>query len=144
MGWLFVQVWVLCVVAFLLGSLVTWLLFVRPARRADPPPGGQPWALGPSWTDPPQARVDRELATVPPPSEPPPAPAVDPALSGLDSRPEQPSPRLGAAATGALDLLGVRGRGDEPTAAQREGPAIPTQAGPADAPQPDGHPPSPR
>lgn len=140
MGWLFVQVWVLCVVAFLLGSLVTWLLFVVPARRAGAPPAGEPWALGPSWTGPAQAQADGGPPPVPPPSGSRPGPAVDPALSGLDSRPEPP-PRLGAAATGALDLLGVRGRGDESTAPHSEGPAIPTQPGPADAPPPDGRPP---
>ncbi|MCE3552484.1 hypothetical protein LWC33_13565 [Pseudonocardia sp. RS11V-5] len=33
MGALFAQMWLLCLVAFLLGALLTWLLVARPARR---------------------------------------------------------------------------------------------------------------
>lgn len=94
------QVWVLCVIAFLLGSGVTWALFVRPlraARAAVPPP--QPPARA-AAAPPPAAE---------PPAAPPPAPAVDPALTALDGV-LRPTPPPGIRAVGALDLLGVARR----------------------------------
>lgn len=141
MGWLFVQVWLLCVVSFLLGAVVTWLLWVLPARRVQAPPAGRPWTLGPSWTGPPPPSADAEPSP-PPPAGTRPGPPVDPALAGLDSRAEPPPAGLGTAATGALDLLGVRDRGERSTAPRGTAPVIPTQAGPADAPPPDGRPPA--
>jgi hypothetical protein len=42
MGWLFGQVWILCAIAFLAGALVTWLVFVRPARRPPVARGDRP------------------------------------------------------------------------------------------------------
>lgn len=112
------QVWVLCAVAFLLGSGVTWLLFVRPQRRADPvvaPPAGVP------ATQPAPAAPRPE-----PTPEDPAAPASDPALTALDTPPlgGPRTPGTGARASSTLDLLGVTPSGLAPP--------IPTQHGPAD------------
>lgn len=109
------QVWVLCAVAFALGSAVTWVLFVRPLRRVDP---GVP-APAPAVLEAPAA-----AAPPPEPAPPdPPAPPADPALTALDSRTAR-TPGTGVRASSTLDLLGVTPSGLAPT--------IPTQHGPAD------------
>ena len=147
MGWLFAEVWVLCVVAFLVGAAVTWLVFVRPLRGAARESGPEPqWTPVPRWASgdgdsdagaTPPAEPEPEVARRP---EPPAGPPTDPALSVLDikdgvSRRGGP----GTTATGALDMLGVKGA-DPPKgagqAADAPVPDIPTQPGPADAPNP--------
>ena len=120
----FAQVWFLCVIAFLAGSGVTWLLFVRgrPRRPAHPlfrpaPPRIHHGATG---------RIPEEA----PPEPPPP---VEPALAKLDTHGGEPAARLpGSSAAGALDRLGVAGGADLPRA--RPAPKIPEQAGPVDEP----------
>jgi hypothetical protein len=124
----FARVWFLCAIAFLAGSAVTWLLFVRgrPQRRSHPlfrpaPPRIQPRAAGLPRVEP-----------APPPA-PPPAPA-EPALAHLDTHRNEPTARRhpGSSAAGALDRLGVAGGAHLPDASQ---PAeIPAQGGPVDEP----------
>ncbi|GAA3246290.1 hypothetical protein GCM10017691_54210 [Pseudonocardia petroleophila] len=109
------QVWVLCAVAFLLGSGVTWLLFVRPLRRAAPVPAAPP------VPDPEPVPVAPPRVQAPPPD--PVAPPTDPALTALDG-PATRSRGTGARASDALDALGISPSGLAPT--------IPTQHGPAD------------
>lgn len=129
MAWFFVQVWVLCLVAFLLGSVVTWLAFVRPWRRAD---GSDAvgWPVVTAW---PGARP----ATDPPPPRPAPeaGPPNDPALSALDvpATERHPATGPGAAATEALDRLGVGPVIPVQSSAPTRWPDIPAQPGPADA-----------
>lgn len=115
----FAEVWLLCAVAFLLGSAVTWLVFVVPLRRrADRArPLERPPARAPA--------ADPGPPPLPAPAAPLPPPAADPALAALEGTAgpvAMPSP--GRQATGALDLLGVAGTPD--------GPAIPQQPGPRD------------
>ncbi|HLU56412.1 MAG TPA: hypothetical protein VKZ81_13200 [Pseudonocardia sp.] len=120
----FGQVWFLCVLAFLAGSAVTWLLFVRPHRRRTAHPLFRPApprilhaAAGP-------LRRTRR----PEPPEPP-APS-EPALANLDTHGREPTTRRpGSSAAGALDRLGVAG-GAEPSPPIE----IPTQGGPVDEP----------
>jgi hypothetical protein len=103
MGWLFAQVWILCVVAFLAGAAVTWLVFVVPLR-------GRP-AYGPAHPPVPVwAATHRPRQKEPPPAPPkePPPPPVDPALSALDTG-GIPRISTGTAATNALDELGAPG-----------------------------------
>lgn len=127
MGWLFGQVWVLCVIAFLAGAAVTWLAFVRPQRGAV-----HSTVTGTRWA--PKEKPDsgwesahaagRALVGDAPSVLPPAAPPVDPALSAIDDRTDlfgRVGP--GVSASGALDLLGV---------AKPEPPDIPAQAGPAE------------
>lgn len=115
------QVWLLCVAAFLLGSAVTWLLFVRPLRTSA--------AAG---SDPPTGPGIEAAASSPVQRTGSPPAAADPALMslGVDIAP-RPSPGLGARAGGALDLMGVARPGQ---ATERS--AIPRQAGPTDDPPP--------
>lgn len=121
MAWFVAQVWVLCAVAFLLGAAVTWLLFVRPLRRARPPePAPEPVT----------AAVPVAAPAAPPaPPEDPPVPPVDPALAALDTPPVGPPERPGHRARAALDLLGVEPSGLAPP--------IPQQHGPTDDETPD-------
>ncbi len=131
-AWFFVQVWVLCLVAFLLGAAVTWIGFVRPMRRAR---GSEvtDWPELPAWptvrppAEPP-ARVEPE-----PDPEPDPGPVTDPALSALDATGRRVVAGPGAAAVDALDRLGVvppiPGQSAGPPA---RAPDIPAQSGPAD------------
>lgn len=125
MGWLFGQVWVLCVIAFLAGAAVTWLAFVRPQRGAV-----HSTVAGTRWTPKEKPNSDwesahaaaRALTGAAPAPAPPAGPPVDPALSAIDDRNDlfhRVGP--GATATGALDQLGV---------ARPEPPDIPAQAGP--------------
>jgi hypothetical protein len=118
--WLFTQVWVLCLVSFLLGALATWLAFVRPAQRAardvpDRPaaPAPPPWAL----TSRPQAPEQRVEDEPPPPPEPT-VPPVNPALAALNGQSAdtrgRSTPAVGSAAAGALDLLGVHTEPPQP------------------------------
>jgi hypothetical protein len=129
---LFVRVWFLCALAFLAGSAVTWLLFVRAPRRRPLPP----------LTAPPVPRTANGTASTPrsvraAPPEPPPPP-VEPALANLDTRGRVPTPRrAGSSAAGALDRLGVAG-GPRPPGEGPDTPPptpeIPAQAGPVDEP----------
>jgi hypothetical protein len=119
----FAQVWFLCAIAFLAGSAVTWLLFVRgrPRQRTSPLAATAPWVLDRS------ARAPRAAQP-----EPPPAPA-EPALANLDThRRDGPARHPGSSAAGALDRLGVAGAGRRPTPPPL--PEIPTQGGPVDEP----------
>jgi cytoskeletal protein RodZ len=127
MVWLFGQVWVLLLVAFLLGALLTWVAFVVPLRRAAPrtavsdavwtPP---PWyPTGRSST--PQAPVP-ESARVQAPAPPRIPDPADSALAELDQHRIAARRRsTGTAAAGALDDLA--GDGDA-------GPNIPRQTRP--------------
>lgn len=100
MGWLFAQVWLLCVIAFLAGAVVTWLVFVLPLRG----PAHPPYTPVPAWAATHRPRT-KEPPPAAPPTEPPPPP-VDPALSGLDTG-RIPRVGTGTAAAGALDALGA-------------------------------------
>jgi hypothetical protein len=146
---LFAQVWVLCGIAFLVGSAVTWLVFVRLPRLRQLPPPPPPTEMARWAPEPAQERVAHPER---PPDRPPP---VEPALANLDTHRPDVSPRhAGSAAAGALDRLGVTGPirgGDggpgaaaEPATgripAQDRGagaaPDIPAQSGPVDGPAP--------
>lgn len=123
----FGQVWFLCVIAFLAGSAVTWLLFVRrrPRHVTHPlfrptPPRVHHQAQG----------LPRRTQRAAPPQPPDPA---EPALADLDThRTGSPSRHTGSIAAGALDRLGVAGGGRSPDAAPA--PEIPAQGGPVDGP----------
>jgi hypothetical protein len=134
MGWLFAQVWILCVVAFLAGAGVTWVLFVVPQRRTRPARRAGSEEPG-AWTaDPWAGRAGDAREPVDPPAPPP---AVDPALSALDSLGRdrvRRVPSAGTAATGALDLLGVLRA--TPPADDGPGPRIPAREIPP-SPAPD-------
>lgn len=123
----FLQVWFLCVIAFLAGSAVTWLLFVRgrPQRPAHPlfrpaPPRIHHQAAG-------LPRLEQQA----PPAEPP--PPAEPALANLDTHRNEPAARRpGSSAAGALDRLGVAGGAHLP--GPQPGVEIPAQGGPVDEP----------
>ena len=78
MTWLFAQMWALEAAAFLLGSAVTWLVFVRPARSAAraarPVPLPQAWASN-------LQRSEPAPESLPPPTQAP----ADSALAELDA-----------------------------------------------------------
>lgn len=77
---LFAQMWALELVAFLLGAAVTWLVFVRPARRAATRAAAPPVPVPPAWASAPSADP------LPAPRAPEPAaPTADPALAELDA-----------------------------------------------------------
>jgi hypothetical protein len=113
-AWLFAQVWVLCLLSFLLGALATWLAVGRAQHRAPTSGGGAGWVPPAFWSATGRSTAgrsgpDARTAAVEPRAEPP-GPPVEPALAALDAHgPDgrRPRPGLGAAATGALDLLGV-------------------------------------
>lgn len=116
------QVWVLCAVAFLLGSAVTWLVFVLPHRREVPSGQHAPPPVDAGEEPAPPSTTER--------SEPD-GPATDPAIAALGGGFAPPTmPAVGARAIGALDLLGV-------APAPRETPSIPSQPGPPDEPPAD-------
>jgi hypothetical protein len=124
---LFGQVWILCVIAFLAGSAVTWLLFVRTPRRRHAPPRRHARAV-----QAPERAPSLPRRTRPERSEPPPPPA-EPALANLDTRgPGATSRRSGSGAAGALDRLGVAGTPNRPE--DGPSPQIPAQGGPVDEP----------
>jgi hypothetical protein len=134
--WLFGQVWLLCAVSFLLGSLLTWLLFAVSARRhARAARAGPEWMPAPAWGASEPSDTGSEERPPPPPAGPP----ADPALTALDTRDRRPPARLGTAASGALDVLGVRGR-PEPGGDEQRTPAIPEEAGPVEGVGPGGRP----
>jgi hypothetical protein len=118
---LFAQVWFLCAIAFVAGSAVTWLLFVRsprPRHTQAPTAGDAPRVLARRARRPRHERVT-DL-------EPP--PPTEPALANLDTRGRLP--RLpGPSAVGALDRLGVAGG---PAASST--PGTPARGGPVDEP----------
>jgi hypothetical protein len=125
----FLQVWFLCVIAFLAGSGVTWLLFVRgrPQRPAHP------------LFRPAPPRIHHQAASLPrvepaaAPAEPP--PPAEPALANLDTHGNEPAARRpGSSAAGALDRLGVAGGAHLPEAPPTVD--IPAQGGPVDEPDP--------
>jgi hypothetical protein len=133
--WLFTQVWVLCLVSFLLGSLVTWLAFVRPAQRAAREIPDRPAAPAPpAWaiTTRPQVPEQRAEDQPPPPREPT-VPPVNPALAALNGQPAdtrgRSAPAVGTAAAGALDLLGEHTEPPQPP------PTPPAAEPPADGPE---------
>jgi hypothetical protein len=129
MAWFFVQVWVLCLVAFLLGSAVTWFAFVRPLRRAGRPDDAGWPVLSATWPARP-ARPAVEVHAAPPP---PPGQATDPALPALDVHGRERRVAAGRAATDALDRLGVGPAIPVQAAKPDQAPDIPTQPGPADS-----------
>jgi hypothetical protein len=129
---LFAQVWFLCAIAFLAGSAVTWLLFVRAPRRRPSPP---PTVATARWA--PERAASTPGHVRPAPPEPP--PPAEPALANLDTHGGKPTPRHpGSNAAGALDRLGVggcpRGPDDRPNDT-RPTPEIPAQGGPVDEPR---------
>ncbi len=95
MAGLFVQMWLLELVAFLLGAAVTWLVFVRPARAAAVR-AAQPVHLPPAWTS--------EPALPEPHTPEPPTLTTDPALAALDAHARH-ARRTGLAAVDALEQL---------------------------------------
>lgn len=128
MGWLFVQVWVLCVLSFVAGAAVTWLAFVRP-RRGGAPAGGPSWTPVPVWASARRGAIPERPDPVVP-IAPTAGPAADPALAALDARSSERQPAGSrATAASALDQLGVAGPG-------RAKIGIPTQAAPVDSPDP--------
>jgi hypothetical protein len=135
-AWLFTQVWVLCLVSFLLGALVTWLAFVRPAQRTARDTPDRPAApTPPAWALPGHPQVPEPRAEDQPPRPPEPTvPPVDPALAALNGQSTdargRPAPAVGTAAAGALDLLGVH-----PEPPQPPPPTPPTAKPPTDGPQ---------
>jgi hypothetical protein len=125
----FAQVWFLCAIAFLAGSAVTWLLFVR----------GRPRARAHPLYRPAPPRIHHQAASLPrieqaaAPAEPP--PPSEPALANLDThRNEAAARRPGSSAAGALDRLGAAGGGRLPDAPPTV--EIPAQGGPVDEPTP--------
>lgn len=123
MAWLFGQVWLLCAAAFLLGSLVTWLVFVVPARRAPAGHAGHGWRPSPQWSAATWAPSPTQDATAAEPvaePAPQPGPPVDPALAALDARRPAGPPRTGpgVTASGVLDLF-------SPSPGQPSGPGVP-------------------
>ena len=136
MAWLFGQVWLLCLVAFVLGSAATWVAFVVPARRTPTVDHG--WH--PAATPPAGAPL---VATGAPPRAPEPQRPIqdlDSALAAIDSWKGPPvrGTAVGDAATGALDDLGVgRPEPERPAPADTEEETtatVPDQAGPVDEP----------
>lgn len=140
MAWLFGQVWLLCLVAFLLGAVVTWVTFVVPARRAARrrPTIEHGWNPSPAPGGPPQALPGSERQ-VPVTTAPPEVPlgSLNSALAALDAwnGPAGTRPGTAEAAMGALEKLGVgtppdgeKVTGDQP-AAPRE-PADDAPGGP--------------
>jgi hypothetical protein len=126
-AWYFVQVWVLCLVAFLLGAGVTWLVFVRPVRRDR----GTDWPALPAWPDARPAAATPERTR--PEPEPDPVPVADPALLALDGPGRRTATGPGAAANDALDQLGVRPAvPGQPTGPPARPPDMPAQSRPAD------------
>jgi hypothetical protein len=126
----FGQVWFLCAIAFLAGSGVTWLLFVRQRPRPVVHPLFRP--APPRVHHPAPAPPRPQRAAPPQPQDP-----AEPALADLDThRTGSPSRHTGSIAAGALDRLGVAG-GRNPDAApdpEMPAPEIPAQGGPVDEP----------
>jgi hypothetical protein len=112
MATVFAQVWVLCLIAFLLGALVTWLALSPARRRAAPP-----------VVPPAEARLDPVQAAQAPPTPLPGVPRharrtpANPAPASLESHRRRP----GSPAVNALGRL----RHSPP-----EGPIVPRQQGP--------------
>ncbi|GAA4714297.1 hypothetical protein GCM10023215_66860 [Pseudonocardia yuanmonensis] len=139
MGALFAQMWVLCLVAFLLGALLTWLLVARPARREA--------ALARAAAERRDEPVDPVRAAQAPPTPIPGVPrharpsGGTPTLPGLGRR-----RRPGSSAVGAPARLrhgspeGARG-GDGPVVPRQPGPGPRggTSDGPSVPPQDRGH-----
>jgi hypothetical protein len=123
---LFGQVWILCVIAFLAGSAVTWLLFVRTPPRRHASPRRHRGGLRAPERAPSLPRRPRSARPEPPPP-------AEPALANLDTRgPGATSRRSGSGAAGALDRLGVAGTPNRPE--DGPSPQIPAQGGPVDEP----------
>ena len=121
----FAQVWFLCAIAFLAGSAVTWLLFVRgrPRRPAHP--------LYRAAPRPAQHRAGTPRPERLAPTEAP--PPAEPALANLDTHGSEPTARRpGSSAAGALDRLGVAGGAHLP--APQSSVEIPAQGGTVDGP----------
>jgi hypothetical protein len=110
----FAQMWVLCLVSFVLGALLTWLAIGPARRRAQSTAVPEP-----------VEELDPVQAAQAPPTPLPGVPrhartaSTNPALAELDSLRRR---RPGAAAVGALDRL------------RPPGPRIPQQPGPQDRP----------
>jgi hypothetical protein len=123
---LFAQVWFLCAIAFLAGSAVTWLLFVRkPRRRARRRASAAPWVPRRATGTPRHGRA----------APPEPSPPTEPALANLDTHGGDPAARrAGSSAAGALDRLGVAGGSRRKDDSAASTPEIPAQGGPVDEP----------
>lgn len=127
---LFGQVWVLCLVSFLVGAVVTWAVFGT--RRRPTRPSGvddEGWLPPTSWAG--ADHADPAPAPVPaPPIATPSGPPADPALAALDSY-GRVRPGAAATALGELDRLGVTGR-----AAAAPAPYLPGPDDGVERPQP--------
>ncbi|GAA1882005.1 hypothetical protein GCM10009836_74000 [Pseudonocardia ailaonensis] len=139
MGTTFVQVWVFCLAAFLVGALVTWLAFAAPARREAAALRKAPPAY-PGRTGQPPVAPDPVRAAQAPLTPLPgvarharraPERPTNPALAGLDGTARQRR-RPGTAAVGALDRM--RHGPDAGPPQNGQGPAIPAQGGPGARP----------
>jgi hypothetical protein len=101
----FAQMWVLELVAFLLGAAVTWLVFVRPARAAAARAAAQPAHVPSAW-----ASAPPDHQPVPTPRDPEPvAPTADSALAALDAH-SRHARRSGTFAADALEQLNNNGK----------------------------------
>ncbi|MGD9986450.1 hypothetical protein [Pseudonocardia sp.] len=140
MAWLFGQVWLLCLVAFLLGAAVTWVAFVVPTRRASRrrPLVDHQWnPTPPAGMQPQQPTRHVRSPGSPPPTPPPGVPlgSLNSALAALDAWNGPAGVRPGTAedATSALERLGVGtpppAEPEQPRREPPEKPAVPTQHG---------------
>lgn len=120
MGALSAQVWLLCLVAFLLGAVLTWLLVARPAQRE----AARARAAAESRDQPVDPVRAAQAPAAPIPGVPRHArPAGgNPRSPGLDRR-----RRSGSSAVGALDR---RRRGAPNGSRGADGPIVPRQPGP--------------
>ena len=130
MAWLFGQVWLLFLVAFLLGAAVTWVAFVVPARRASRrrPLVDHEWNPTPPMGMHPQ-QPTRHARSAGPPQPTPGVPlgGLNSALAALDAWNGPAGVRPGTAeeATSALEKLGVGAPPPEPTAEPADVPPVP-------------------
>jgi hypothetical protein len=97
---LFAQMWALELAAFLLGSAVTWLVFVRPARAAAVR-AAQPVHLPPAW-----ASGERPVPSPRTPDAEPPTVTTDSALAALDAHARH-ARRSGLSAADVLEQMGT-------------------------------------
>ncbi|MBN9108919.1 MAG: hypothetical protein J0I34_09065 [Pseudonocardia sp.] len=131
MAWLFGQVWLLCLVAFLLGAAVTWVAFVVPARRASRrrPLVDHEWNPTPPMGMRPQQPTRHArgagLSQQPPPDVP--LAGLNSALAALDAWNGPAGVRPGTAeeATSALEKLGVGAPPPEPVEEPADPPPVP-------------------
>lgn len=132
MAGFFVQVWVLCVVAFLVGAAATWLAFVRPLRRERDVTSS--WPVLHAWPADQETRPVPAARPTPERLRPPAGPPTDPALAVVDRRGLPRQHARGAGAGGALDGLAAAPLIPEQVEpdSRVDAPDIPPQSGPVD------------